>query len=299
VRTLLRTQSGLEEEAPPRVRQLLALSSGVLPPYPGQEVDIAEMYSEDRRLVTAIAGGGVLAIHPLMQRVTVLPSEPSIRTRYPHFELFGLALALHAQWWLDDAVPAEGSGLPMAMSMAFATRVIGGTYGADDAETWFTRLSEVASPADGQIPAPGQPDGHYGLGYVLGRSVVGEIGEPAWFAAATAVLDGRFPPTWDGLEAAFAAGGHPVDDLFDVWVRAGVVPSVTGDVRTSPGTATVDLATDLPWGRLRVPVRLEGGGEVAEVEVTLVDGAGSLTVPWDGDAARLAIDPRRRLLLKR
>lgn len=297
VRTLLRRQSSaLEEEAPPRVRQLLALSQGVLPPFPGEEVDIAELYAEDRRVVTAVAGGGILALHPMMRRLNVLPSEPSIRTRYPHFELFGLALALHAQWWLDDGTPSEGAGLPMAMATAFATRVVGGTYGADEADTWFTRLSEVATPADGQIPAPGDGDSHYGLGYVLGRTVVGEIGEPAWFAATTAVLDGRFPATWDGFAEAFAAGGNDVSDVFDVWVRAGVTPAVNGELVRRDGEVVVHLTTDLPFGTVRVPVRLSGD-EDADLVVTVRDGVGEAVVAWDN--VRMEIDPDRRLLLRR
>jgi hypothetical protein len=45
------------------------------------------------------------------------------------------------------------------------------------------------------------------MGFTLAES-----GEPAWFAAATAVLDGRYPASWDGLEEALVDGEEPGGD---------------------------------------------------------------------------------------
>ena len=58
--------------------------------------------------------------------------------------------------------------------------------------------------------------------------------------------------------------------------------------------------TNLPFGTLTVPVRAVAPDQTIDLWMTLTDGHGEGTIPWEGEPPRkIRIDPDDTLLLRR
>ena len=142
--------------------------------------------------------------------------------------------------------------------------------------------------------------GHACEGASLFLGATDRYGQPAIFAAVDAVLRGEHPPTWDGLEQALqATAGDSVGDLFDIWVHTGIAPRIDVDGSREGDAIRLTATADVPFGRIAVPIRLEGDAHTVDVELTLEDGVGTAVVPWPDEPFQIRTDPDQTLLLRR
>lgn len=125
--------------------------------------------------------------------------------------------------------------------------------------------------------------------WVLGRVLPAQVGEDALRDAVERVRRGERPPTWEGLAAAISEGGDP--GPLAVWPGSGVLPTVDVAWRVDGGVLHAEARADLPYGRFRVPLCVDGC-DGTRLDLVVVDGRGEASIPWTGAEPSVRPDPR-------
>lgn len=285
------------EGMPVRIRQLIHLSQSVFDPYPLDEVTHARLHRQwGNQLV--VSPGGLVSQHDLVRG----------QSRPAHSQLYALALALHAQRWL--ALEPDELGVAFAAAGAWATWVMELVHGEEilqDYLRWQRSLAEASRggvdlEADG-VGVGRQQHGAYAGVFFLGRTLEREIGRPQLLAAFEQVFQGKVPPTWEGLQAAAEnLARRELDHVFDPFVHAGLAPRIRGAIEDTPdGGCEIVLTANVPFGTLRVPVRVGPEASTIDAVVEIEEGEGRLAIEDRSGRCpgRLQIDPERVLLLER
>ncbi len=285
---VLADPEAMHDQVPVRVRQLVHLSQSVLPPFPHPEVAYAELHGLKDGFRTVAAPAGLVTVNRAMGAPVSMPQH----------DLYVLATSLHVEQWLPLDPDRE---LAFAAAGAWGSWVVGAAHGPALERRYQARFHELARPSTGSLVLGGTAMG-LGTGrgsnagaFFVGRTLVAEIGLAGVLEAMDVLLRGGAPASWEGLRAAAEnVARRDLGHVFEPFVGAAVAPTVRGEVTRTEATCRVELRTDLPFGRLNVPVRVGGVDVVVETR----DGAGSAEVPRDG-ACGLAVDPERVLLLAR
>ncbi|MBX2796430.1 MAG: hypothetical protein KTR31_02135 [Myxococcales bacterium] len=299
VRVLLR-RPGARDLAR-EVRTLISHAQRALPRYPGPEAELVELFGNpdlDFRLYT---GNGIAGLSPIVPLTNRLGGESRFRRVMPHVELCSTATLLNSHYWLSSGPEPEYWSVVTGASTAWGIWTVSQVEGAEHLDPWFAYMHRRARPSTGQIPLPHGKSGRFAAAFVLGRTLPAILGRQVVVAGMNRALRSEEAPTWERVEAALEeVSGERLDPVFELWVRAGLVPEVQGSVERVSDGVEVRLESSVPFGELPVPIRLEDRDGAEEHWVLLRDGVGTLTLPAsDAGKVRLTIDPRRVLLLKR
>lgn len=268
------------------VRQAVAFHESLLFPAALRHLSVAELGSTDH-YDTRLSWGD--------QLVAWSPSFPESRGgAFRLHSAFAWVIGIHQQWWRQTGAFAVEPSLSEQMGAAYARMFLSRVASAGDFEKLTETAREIARTG-GYTPLSQSARPEMG-GFVLGTSLRAEVGDEAFFQAVHHVVIGNAPPTWDGLQFAMEqTSGRDLADWFDVWVHGDRAPSVDSTWERRGTLLHGEITTDIPFGRFRVPVEIDG--TVHQVE--LVDGQGTLTVPVSRRRPRIAIDPDATLLLRR
>ncbi len=295
-------RTGGASQMPRQVRQLINLYQTVLPPYPASRVEVAELVAPLERLGIFVGGDGMVGFATTKERAKMLGGESAARRRYPHLEMFGLAAALHAHWWVDLGVRGVDQSLPVVFGTAYGIATVEAAHG-DAAHAWWDLMRRCAAPEDGRIdPLTSSSGRSWCTGAALVGGVLAEVvGRPGVLEAVDRVVRGEYPPSYEGLQASLeAVSGRDLDDVFDLWVYSGLAPAVKVSWRHEDGRIRGEVSSDVPFGSLEVPVRVVARGVEVQGIAVVHDGEGSFSVDWPHAEAptRFEVDPREALLLR-
>jgi hypothetical protein len=295
VRSLLMSQRPqVSEELPVEVRAVLNGWGLMLPRYPADEVQVAELYTSPSRMAVWLAGDGLVPIQPVETFGTgPMASELRIRRIAPHIERWSVAAALHAHWWSATGMPPGIDDLPRVLGTVYGIKTLGARFGPEVEDAWFDMLRVLSAPADRDL-------GYRGTAFALGRMLTDEIGDAALFEAVDRTLSGEFAPTLDGLQAALeASSGRELDGFFDLWIRASLAPRVGVSWTQEGDQLALSLTSDVPFASFEVPVRINGRGFARDLRVAVAGGSGEQIVVVEGSVRSVEVDPDRRMLLVR
>jgi hypothetical protein len=296
VRSLLQNQgSEVGRQLPVEVRALLNGWGQMLPRYPAGEVQLAELAMTPYQMGLWLVGDGLVPVQPA-QVLGGGPRGSELRTRHrtPHVERMMLATALHGHWWTATGLAPGVGDLPRILAIVYGIKTLGARFGEEVEDEWFYQLRIAASTVDHRV------EGHQGAAFALGRTLTGEVSDAALYEAVDRTLQGEFPPTLDGLQAALEAStGRELDDFFDLWLRSGLAPQVSSAWSQQDGQVEVELVCDVPFSSLEVPVRVRGARTWSDQVVHIQDGRGVVRLPFGEAVREVLVDPDKRLLLLR
>ena len=107
-------------------------------------------------------------------------------------------------------------------------------------------------------------------------------------------------PNQAALEAALeAASGVHLGDFFDYWLVAGIRPRVEARWHRVGNEVVLDVTTDVPFGRMEIPVDVTSRRGTRTVWVEVVNGAGQTSARVRGAVESVQLDPNQWLPLRR
>ena len=284
------------------VVQLVELYEQVLPDYPFARVQVAELVAPAERLMFQSGSDGMIGLGSTQERVRGLGAERFLRNRVPQLEFWALATGLNHQWWLARGLTDEGKALAELVGPAYATSAVEVMYGTEDADTWVEHFRRCASPADRRLVPLHVRAGESACSgaHLISRGLPGRIGGSQTLEAIDRVMTGEHPATFAGLQAALEqVGNTDLQGFFDVWVHGGLAPDVAVTWSFENGRVLGRATTNLPFGTLEVPVRIEAGDEAVDARITIEDGTATFSIPWTGaQPEAVRIDPDETLLFR-
>ena len=140
--------------------------------------------------------------------------------------------------------------------------------------------------------------------YIIGNSLRYMVGEDLYYPTLDAFLQeaqGGYVTT-DMLQEQFeAASGRDLSDFFDFWIHGGRVPGITVETNTVDGTTRGCIASDVPFGRVEIPITLvdKDGRRTVSALVPVADGAGQFEVGQRIGDVEVLVDPDGLLPLRK
>jgi len=271
-----------------------------LPPFPYDELEIVQGTSElaweygddslPRARIEAAPGQLVLhGIHAAGDAGRIL------RSRWPNNLELEIAEGVAAQWWrpIERPYAADDAWIGRVMPRLYTELFLDEAYGKKVVRMW----RDVPRDGDGDdMLAEKEVRRVAGLFYGLVRV---RAGEEQMLRGLHRFLDEEGRTTAELQHALEEVTGEDFSDLFDVWLRADVAPELTAAWSLKGDALDVQLFTDLPFGRISVPVVVESGRSEVTHWIEVSDGVGHVTLPLEGALGSVAIDPDGLLPLSR
>jgi hypothetical protein len=226
--------------------------------------------------------------------------ESQIRRTYPHAVERGVVHGLVQQWWGEVGDTRRDAWIGPAASAFYRDLFVREAW-PEDSEVWQALQRQDLQEVLGEqglapLVTPAPWNGEVGAGFFRGLSV--RIGEPVLLRALHAFLEGP-EHTTAALQARLEqSAGIELDPWFDVWVVAGLRPSVRGEWWVEGGTLQLSVHSDMP-GSLELPVVVTSERGARTYWVTVTDGQLQTRLPSKGAALRVEIDPEGLLPLSR
>ncbi len=272
-------------DAVSRLAHLQDRAFGLAPPEALTVVELHALVGE----VGVVAAPGMVAFHPY----AAPPFHRQEAERYvavqDTWSTWLLAYGLHASAWAERGGDPEAGH---AAALAVATLMVQGGQGRDAVQPWWGLFRAEAEPWGGL------DDSSWGGGFTLGRSLPSLVGTEPVARALGAVLAAGEVPTYAGLHQALeAATGLDLDGVVATQLIAKLAPKMSATLEGEVVTVT----SNVPFGTLYAPVRVQRGADTAWVTVPVVDGVGVARVRWPHDKPprRAVIDPNLDWLLQR
>lgn len=299
---------------PVELRKVLSYFGGVMPAYPFDTIRVVQAPPRCEASLQWPTSHETIelyqAVVPDALPVTLGPfsmqNRVSPRDREPMMESHRLAAAVARGWWFHDAAPAsaEDEWLNHALTWGMACMYVGAAYGPAACDIRLNGSRKLAERAEGRaiarpltLPDNGARFRRESLGpYILFHMLRLRLGNAAFFDALRMMLN-EHPGesiTTDRLRAYFErTSGRPLGDFFDYWVEGGIVPKMTMDWTPGEyGAVSGVIRSDVPYGRLDVPVMIRRQGGIEEVVwVDVVDGEGSFSVGAGEPVRKVELDP--------
>jgi len=300
---------------PPEVARVITFYEQLLPPFPYDELDIFQAPDQWYGFVW-IAPHAMVA----MQQARVETGFRGLFTENtPHLSEGVLAHELAHQYWGHVVKPAAGADFWIAETFAetYSCLYVGAVLGPTDCEqrhagyrqTWEKDIPVGHASLRRAYNTVNQPYVVYNYGpFVMDRMLRPRIGDQAFFGALDTFardLDEGSGSSEDLLALFEEKSGQQLDDFWSFWVDQGFLPKLSLDykVHSQGGTTTVEgqLTSGVPFGTVRVPVRIGPAGEAGEfVVVEVIDGVGTLshTLPAGSPEPEVALDPLEQVLAR-
>ena len=162
-----------------------------------------------------------------------------------------------------------------------------------DAKTRPYSLTGSTSYTD--IPLKNRQE--YGF-FVIAEMLRLKIGNQAFFSAIdrlAAQKTSKRITTEQFQDSLEKISGQKLDDFFDYWVHGGQIPhlKLTYNQDKSTGDVYGCIESDIPFGRIEVPVRLldQQGKRSFDAFVNVIDGVGSFHAPKLEEGVDVKLDP--------
>jgi hypothetical protein len=222
--------------------------------------------------------------------------QAEARSRWPELVERGVAEALAAQWFNRLELGRRDGWIGPAAAAWLRDRFVASALSPEEAARWGDQAREDLEIAAGvrrssTLPLTEPQPYRAEAGAEVLRALAAQIGERDVLRGLEAFLRGEVHTT-EALEQAMSgAAGRDVSPFFDLWVRAGVRPAITGTWEVADGGVRLALASDVPIGRLEVPVGVTTRSGIRRSVAVLVDGRGEVTLSVRGVPLRVEVDP--------
>lgn len=293
---LFASERGSLEQFPGLLRMVVAYDQQTLPPLELTRLQLFQVAdAPDGYLGEAPSG-----LVALQQARTAWASELS--AGLPHLTELLVAHEVAHQWFGNRLLPARPEDRWVAESFAqlYAELFARAAYGPEAAARWRaydreTCLDWGSYGIDVSVEFPTWGS-LYRCGPTLLHALRARVGDQAFFTAVNqlATRGGRVDSAQ--VVAAFsAAAGVDVEPFVGWWLQVGLIPELRLTTTADGATLTGEVRSDLPFGRLEVPVRVDTPSGPVDLWVPVVDGIGRFTAT--GTTASL--DPDHLLPLAR
>ncbi len=322
---------------PPEVRRVVSFLNRFLPDFPQQEVEVyqgASVFAQDalvdgfRQTAHGLAGVTTIKSHVTGGNAIEVGQTSAVQEEDEHLAQTMIARQVAHQYWGQLLAPASDRDrwIEQGLSDAYAAYYLRAAIGKDAFDKRIDAIREsLEDPVERQATykrvnrarrfltladATSSSDlspklrADYGL-YFMTHMLRRRLGDEPYFFALDRLAQNRQGEritTEQFQHTMERASGQDLDDYFQYWVHGGFVPEVTLQVRIdeSPEGNTIHgcLLTDIPFGKVEIPVRVyePKGYRVVAGPVDVVDGKGSFTIPnWQGEP-EIELDPEKLIL---
>ena len=286
------------------VRKIISVYHRFLPSYPWHEHEIFQAPGRLDDLEWASSH----ELTQFMEALTMDTLGDGANTRHLVQRL--LAREVAQQWFGQLVRPAHSSDawLTDALSEQAACLYIQAAFGACDArmeqarETW-ERWEGLSIPRAAPLSASWSSErepilADYGP-YVLHEMLRERVGRRAYHRALRGLVaeEAGHAVTTERLLGAFqAATEDDLGDFFDFWLYGGFIPEELNLTwHWGDGELTAAVHSDVPFGRMDVPVHIDG----EEHRVVVEHGRGELRLHMLAEPASVLLDPEGRTLAGR
>ena len=304
----------------PEIRRVITFFHGFLPDYNQQEVDVVQerslLINEVRRRARGDTMHGIVQIQTISPSAVGLTDE--LREEDSKRAQTQIARQVASQYWGQRVAPntERDEWITTALADAYAMYYVRAAFGPEEHEArvngirnllenpeeqdvgWTNRDAKrrTYSPAGAtrlsDVPKKFRED--YAL-YVLSEILRLQIGNQAYFKALeelakearvdTALLQRKFEQ----------ASGQDLSDFFDFWVYGGYIPKIKTSVRYDETGIVGCVQSDVPFGKILVPIRIELTDKTIDTLVEVKHGKGMFEVPNVTEAS-FEVDPLKLML---
>ncbi len=217
-----------------------------------------------------------------------------LRSRWPHVFEVEVVEGVAAQWWQPVERPylADDAWIGTAMPRLYAELFLDHAYKAKVLRMWRDRPRDALGD-DALVEREAQRVAELFHGMVRER-----VGEREMLRGLDAFLTSGGRTTEELQHALERVTGADLNDVFTVWLDGRFRPELTASWTLRGDEVHVDLHTDLPFGTVQVPVRVETGRRIVTRWVPVTDGHGEVRIALDGALGQVAVDPDGLLPLR-
>ena len=304
----------------PEIRRVLTFFHGFLPEYDQQEVDVVQERSLLINEVRRRARGDTM--HGIVQVQTISPSAvgltDELRDEDSKRAQTQIARQVAGQYWGQRVAPntERDEWITTALADAYAMYYVRAAFGQEEHDArvngirnllenpeeqdvgWTNRDARrrTYSPAGAtrlsDVPKKFRED--YAL-YVLSEMLRLQIGNQAYFSALESLAKESRVDT-NSLQRQFEkTSGQDLSDFFDFWVYGGYIPKIKTSVRYEDGGVIGCVESDVPFGKMVVPIRVVLDDKSIDTLVVVKHGKGMFEVP-KVKSADFEVDPLGLLL---
>lgn len=305
----------------PEVRRVLVFFQGFLPNYDQQEVDVFQdrslLINETRRMKRLETQYGMVKIQTISPSAVGVTNE--LREEDAKRAQTQIARQLAGQYWGQRIAPNNETDtwITIALADAYAAYYIRATFGQEEHEKRMLGVrNQLEDPKEQDIawkrldaktrtysPAgatrlsdvPQKYRSDYAF-FVVSEMLRLQIGNQAYFHALEKLSSLERINT-ETLKRVFEESSkQSLDDFFDFWIYGGYIPSINASLRYSKEESFLCLTSDIPFGVMDVPVRIQMPDKSFDVIITIKDGEGSAVLPNIPKDTTIEVDPLKLLL---
>ena len=304
----------------PEVRRVITFLHGFLPTYDQQEVDIVQerslLINEVRRRSRGDTMHGIVQVQTISPSAVGLTDE--LREEDSKRAQTQIARQLAGQYWGQRVAPnsERDEWITTALADAYAAYYVRAAFGQEQHEErvqgirnilenpeeqdvgWTRRdakrrtYSPAGSTRLSDVPKKFRED--YAL-FVLSEMLRLQIGNQAYFSALEKLADETRVDTALLQHHFEQASGQSLADFFDFWVYGGYIPKLKAHYRKTDSGILGCIESDVPFGKIMVPLRVELEDRAIDTLVEVRHGKGTFELPNALDAS-FEVDPLGLLL---
>ncbi len=304
----------------PEIRRVITFLHGFLPNYDQQEVDVVQkrslLINEVRRRSREDIVHGIVKVQTISPSAVGLTDE--LRDEDSKRAQTQIARQLAGQYWGQRVAPntERDEWITTALADAYAMYYVRAAFGTEEHDARVAGIRQILEQPEEQdvgwtrrdayrrtyspagstrlsdVPQKFRED--YAL-FVLSEMLRLQIGNQAYFSALEQ-LAAESRINTELLQHHFEqASGQRLDDFFDFWIYGGYIPKLNATVRFDETGVVGCVQSDVPFGKIWVPIRVNLGEKSIDTLVEVKHGKGIFEVPNVQDA-EFELDPLGLLL---
>ncbi len=305
----------------PEVRRILTFLHGFLPDYDQNEVDVFQerslLINEVRRRSRNEIRHGVVQVQTISPSASGLTDE--LREEDAKRSQTQIARQLAGQYWGQRVAPnsERDEWITTTLADAYAAYYIRAAFGTsahnqrmsgvqnllenpEELDIGWTNMDarrRFYSPAGAtrlsDVPEKFRQD--YAL-FVLSEMLRLQIGNQAYFSALESLAEKTRVDT-PTLQRHFEeSSNQDLSDFFDYWIYGGYIPKIQTQIKFDKEGAVGCVRTDIPFGKVLVPIRIDLQDRSLDTVVTVTNGVGEFFVPNVDSSTKFQVDPLKMLL---
>jgi len=218
-----------------------------------------------------------------------------LRSRWPRNLEVEMAEGVAAQWWrpIERPYAADDAWIGSAMPRLYAHLFLDHAYSERVIRNWR------AIPRDSEGDDSLEEREAERIGRLFHGLVRARVGEEGLLRGLHAFLRREGRTTTELQTALEQVTGEDLSDVFDVWLRGDHHPELTAAWHVDGDELVVEMHTELPFGRIQVPVDVLSGRDETTHWVEVSDGRGRARLPLEGRLKEVQVDPGGLLPLSR
>lgn len=304
----------------PEIRRVITFLHGFLPEYDQQEVDVVQerslLINEVRRKSRSDIQHGIVQIQTISPSAVGLTDE--LRDEDSKRAQTQIARQLAGQYWGQRVAPntSRDEWITTALADAYAAYYVRAAFGSEEYDArmegvrtlledpeeqdagWTRRdayrrtYSPAGSTRLSDVPEKFRED--YAL-FVLSEMLRLQIGNQAYFTALEELAIEERVDT-ELLQHHFEkSSGQNLSDFFDFWIYGGYIPKIETTVRFDDSGVVGCVQSDIPFGKVLVPIRIKLEDRSIDTLVEVRHGKGIFEVPNIAEAD-FEVDPLKLML---